>query len=114
MSRQLLADWRGLGCFEYCVSRRTRWVLTVALLRISQIADAMCMHDRSPDVALTLPRPVAGPYTDAQLHAKACIYCGRGDGELLPAGHIRVENRPGQMLPWPVAACPGHQTGVAA
>jgi len=50
-------------------------------------------------------------YTDAQLHAHACVLCGRDDSELLPAGHVRTEVRPGQTLVWAVAACPDHQSG---
>ena len=49
---------------------------------------------------------------DAQLHADACIHCGRGDGELLGAGHVRTEVRPGQHLVWAVVACPDHQDGA--
>jgi hypothetical protein len=52
-------------------------------------------------------------YTPAQLHSRACIVCGRSDGELLPAGHVQVENRPGQFLPWAVVACPGCLGGVS-
>lgn len=44
-------------------------------------------------------------YTDAQLHALACIVCGRADGELLPDGHVHTEGLGG----WAVAACPEHQ-----
>lgn len=51
-------------------------------------------------------------YTDAQLHALACIRCGRTDGELLPAGHVRTECRPGQHLVWPVVACSAHLPGA--
>jgi hypothetical protein len=50
----------------------------------------------------------APPYSDAQLHALACIACGRDDVELIPAGYLLVENHPGQLLPWPVAVCPDH------
>jgi hypothetical protein len=50
--------------------------------------------------------PPAPTYTHAQLHARACIGCGRADGTLLPAGYIKVENRPGQLLPWAVVAHP--------
>ena len=49
------------------------------------------------------------PYSDAQLHSLACIACGRGNCELIPAGYVHVENHPGQLLPWPVAVCPDHQ-----
>lgn len=49
----------------------------------------------------------APPYSDDQLHGLACIRCSRSNGELVPAGHVRVENRPGQQLPWAVVACPG-------
>jgi len=49
------------------------------------------------------------PYSDAQLHALACIVCGRHDSELLSAGHVRTEVRPGQDLVWAVTACPEHQ-----
>jgi hypothetical protein len=51
----------------------------------------------------------APPYTDAQLHARACVRCGRSDGELLPARHVRTEDRPGTPLVWAVVACPNHQ-----
>ena len=44
-----------------------------------------------------------------QLHARACFHCGREDGELSPAGYVRIENRPGQDLVWAVVACPEHQ-----
>jgi hypothetical protein len=52
------------------------------------------------------------PYTHAQLHALACIVCDRNDGELLPAGHVQTEARPGEPLTWAVAACPEHQGGA--
>lgn len=47
------------------------------------------------------------PHVDAddeQLHGRACIRCGRRDGELVDAGYLQVENRPGQLLPWAVVA----------
>lgn len=44
-------------------------------------------------------------YTDAQLHERACIVCGRADGELLPDGHVQVEGIGG----YAVAACPDCQ-----
>jgi hypothetical protein len=47
-------------------------------------------------------------YSDAQLHALACIVCGRGDRELLGAGHVRTETWPGEYLVWAVVACPDH------
>ena len=52
---------------------------------------------------------VAPIYTEAQLHAEACIRCGRAGDDLLPAGHVRTEVRPGQDLVWAVVACPEHQ-----
>ena len=48
----------------------------------------------------------ASPYTDAQLHALACIRCGRENGELLAAGHVKTPSWPGEHLTWAVAACP--------
>ncbi len=56
--------------------------------------------------------PTLMVYSDAQLHALACIVCGRGDRELLAAGHVRTEVRPGQHLVWAVVACPDHQDGA--
>lgn len=50
----------------------------------------------------------APAYSDDQLHARACIICDRTDGELLSAGYLPIENRPGQHLPWAVVACPDH------
>lgn len=49
-------------------------------------------------------------FSDAQLHSLACIVCGRDNGELLPAGHVRTEVRPGQDLVWAVVGCPEHQS----
>lgn len=49
-----------------------------------------------------------GRYTDAQLHAHACIVCGTEDGPLQRNGHVKVESRPGQSLAWAVVACPAH------
>lgn len=46
------------------------------------------------------------PYTPAQLHAEACVACGRDDCKLMPAGYLLLENHPGQLLPWAVAVCP--------
>ncbi len=60
-----------------------------------------------PDYPLAMPS--APVYTEAQLHALACIACGKDDRELTPAGYVHVENHPGQLLPWPVAVCPDHQ-----
>lgn len=51
---------------------------------------------------------VAPVYAEAQLHARACITCGREKGGLQSAGYRAVENRPGQFLSWPVVACPEH------
>ena len=48
----------------------------------------------------------ATPYSHDQLHARACIACGRTDCVLTAAGYVLVENRPGQHLTWPVAVCP--------
>lgn len=59
-----------------------------------------------------MPENALPLYTDDQLHSRACIRCGRDDGELLAAGHVRTETRPGQHLVWPVAACPEHQAGA--
>ena len=58
--------------------------------------------------------PETKPLTAAQPHAKACITCGSTGSELLPAGHISIENRPGQSLVWPVVSCPEHQTRAAS
>lgn len=53
--------------------------------------------------------PGAGSgYSHAQLHALACHVCGEESGPLSTAGHIAIENRPGQMLPWTLVACPEH------
>lgn len=50
--------------------------------------------------------PAGGPYTRAQLHARACIRCGREDGELRPNGHVDIPVRPGETpLRYPVVAC---------
>jgi hypothetical protein len=43
-------------------------------------------------------------YTYDQLHERACIVCGRTDGELLRDGHITVDG-----LPWAVVAHPEHK-----
>ncbi len=51
-----------------------------------------------------------GPqYSEAQLHARACIVCDRVDGALFANGHVAVEVRPGENLVWAVVACPEHQ-----
>lgn len=63
-------------------------------------------HSHTPPGALVAPRT---GYTYDQLHGRACIVCGRDDGELLPDGHVTTEDRPGCPLPWAVAACPSHQ-----
>jgi hypothetical protein len=47
---------------------------------------------------------MASPYTDAQLHARACITCGRTD-ELRSSGHVQTPNGPSEHLVWAVAAC---------
>ncbi|WP_380537407.1 hypothetical protein [Streptacidiphilus cavernicola] len=47
-------------------------------------------------------------YTRAQLDARACIQCGSADGELVPAGHVQYEIRPGEPLGWAVVAHPEH------
>ena len=62
-----------------------------------------------PETKLTM-----SAYTDAQLHALACITCGRTDSELQPSGHVRTESCPGQYLVWAVATCPEHRTGAGA
>jgi hypothetical protein len=49
-------------------------------------------------------RPLS--YTDDQLHERACIVCGKDDGELLPAGHVQTEGVDGNILTWAAAACP--------
>ena len=43
-------------------------------------------------------------YTRAQLDARACIQCGSEEGELVPAGHVQHEIRPGQPLGYAVVA----------
>lgn len=43
-------------------------------------------------------------YTRAQLDARACIQCGSDEGELIPAGHVQHEIRPGQPLGYAVVA----------
>jgi hypothetical protein len=57
------------------------------------------------------PVVTAQTYSDNQLHARACIRCGRSDGELFAAGHVRTEVRPGQRLVWAVVACGEHGEG---
>ena len=52
-------------------------------------------------------------YTDAQLHAQACIVCGETDAELLPAGHVRTEGRPGTHLVWAITACADCRTDAS-
>ncbi|MEY9837112.1 hypothetical protein [Streptacidiphilus sp. EB103A] len=47
-------------------------------------------------------------YTDAQLHARACVRCGTEDGPLERNGYVETETRPGVRLPWAVVACPDH------
>ena len=71
------------------------------------------MPDRLADRSLVELSSVlpSGQYTHAQIHGLACIHCGRADGGLLPAGHVRTEVRPGQELVWAVAACPEHKGG---
>jgi hypothetical protein len=58
-----------------------------------------------------MPENALTPYTNDQLHSRACIHCGRSDGELVRAGYVRTENHPGEFLPWAVVACPEHRTG---
>jgi hypothetical protein len=53
-----------------------------------------------------------GAFTDAQLHALACIVCAKDDGGLLPNGHVQTQARPGEPLTWAVAACPEHRRHV--
>ncbi len=48
-------------------------------------------------------------FTDAQLHSRACIVCGRESVDLIPNGHVAVEVRPGENLVWAVVACLEHQ-----
>jgi hypothetical protein len=60
-----------------------------------------------------MPKTAPPAPTYDQLHARACITCGRTTGPLLPAGYREVENRPGQLLPWPVVACPEHQSAAS-
>ncbi|QMU76003.1 hypothetical protein GXW83_09900 [Streptacidiphilus sp. PB12-B1b] len=67
------------------------------------------MHDRTIEAALPMPDSPGRLFTDAQLHARACIVCGRPSGELLRAGHVRTEVRPGEHLVWAVVACPEHR-----
>ena len=57
--------------------------------------------------------PETQHYTDAQLHALACIACGRTGVDLIPAGYVRTEDRPGTPLMWAVAVCPDHQAWEA-
>jgi hypothetical protein len=46
--------------------------------------------------------------TSEQLHARACVRCGREDGYLAPAGHVHTPTSPGQApLGWAVVACAG-------
>jgi hypothetical protein len=56
--------------------------------------------------------PGAPQYTRAQLHAAACIVCGRDDCELVPDGHVQMEVRPEQPLTWAVVACPEHRSAA--
>lgn len=54
--------------------------------------------------------PEAGSgYSDDQLHGRACIECGGEDGELVRAGYVETESRPGVRLPWAVVAHPDHR-----
>ncbi len=77
------------------------------------------LMERQPERALIDAVPILagndGPRIQAdydQLHALSCIRCGRVDCELLPAGHVRTEVRPGEHLVWPVVTCPEHQGGT--
>lgn len=58
------------------------------------------------------PLPDAASYTDDQLHQRACISCGRSDGELLPAGHVETGTGEGRLT-WAVSAHPEHQEAAA-
>jgi hypothetical protein len=55
--------------------------------------------------------PAAAPpqYTDAQLHALACIVCGTNDVDLFPADYEYTEDSEGGLLGWPVVACLEHK-----
>lgn len=57
-----------------------------------------------------MPPVSADAYTSAQLHEKACIVCGE-PGELVSAGHVRVDIGGGSHLTWPVAAHLEHVGG---
>lgn len=72
------------------------------------------MLDRTASTLAMRPQrqQVREGLSDAQLHARACIVCGRDDVDLNPAGHVQMENRPGQLLPWAVVACPEHRSAA--
>lgn len=80
----------------------------MALLWIGQCVDAEYMHDGSTHAPLPMLDAPSWRYSEDQLHAKACIVCARVDGDLLPAGHVRIETWPGEHLVWAVVACPEH------
>ena len=55
---------------------------------------------------------VIDAYSDDQLHRRACIACGRGDGELVPAGYVRADARSDEPLSWVVVACPEYRSAA--
>ncbi|MFC1411050.1 hypothetical protein ACEZCY_19150 [Streptacidiphilus sp. N1-12] len=65
----------------------------------------------APPAPADMPPVSANTYSREQLHEKACIICGDAAGELVPAGHVKVDIGDGTHLTWPVAAHPGHAGG---